>query len=473
MSQVLIIEDEAILAKNLRSKLHAHGHTATIVHSGESAVKALSKSVPDVVLLDVRLPDIDGISLLPTLKAESPATSFIVLTAHGNERIAVDAMKAGAAEYLAKPVDLDELLMVVDRSVEQQQISENLSFLRTQEEQRSGLNQILGESAATLSLKETIRKLTRSSAIGLTDPPIVLITGETGTGKDLAARAIHYEGPRRTKPFIQLNCTAVPATLFESELFGHVSGAFTGAAKAKRGLFEVAQGGTLFLDEIGHMSPEMQAKILQAIEQREIRPVGATENRPINVHIIAATNRNLHEAVEKGEFRRDLYHRLRVVEIRLAPLRERMEDLVPLLEHFLATSCRRFGTPTKQLSDEAMTAIRSHAWPGNVRELQHLLESAVLQTTEETIRVSDLRMDDSGPHDGRYAVKFTNGRSIVLDFNNGGPTLDEVEQTILQAAYDHWDHNLSRAARCLGITREALRYRLNKSTSEATKEAAS
>lgn len=473
MSQVLIVEDEVILAKNLRSKLQAHGHTATVVHTGGGAVKAFSKSVPDVVLLDVRLPDIDGISLLPTLKAELPATSFIILTAHGNERIAVDAMKAGAAEYLAKPVDLDELLMVVDRTVEQQQISENLSFLRTQEEQRSGLNQILGESAATLSLKETIRKLTRSSAIALTDPPIVLITGETGTGKDLAARAIHYEGPRRAKPFIQLNCTAVPATLFESELFGHVSGAFTSAAKAKRGLFEVAQGGTLFLDEIGHMSQEMQAKLLHAIEHREIRPVGATENRSINVHIVAATNRNLREAVESGEFRRDLYHRLRVIEIRLAPLRDRPEDIVPLAEHFLATSCRRFGTVTKQLSDEAMTAVRRHRWPGNVRELHHILESAVLQSTEQTIRAGDLRMDDSGAVDGGYTVELTNGNSIVLDFNNGGPTLEEVEQTILQAAFDHWDQNLSRAARCLGITREALRYRLNKSTNGITKETAS
>ncbi len=473
MSQVLIVEDEVILAKNLRSKLLAHGHKAAVVHTGENAVKAFSKTVPDVVLLDVRLPDVDGIALLPRLKAESPATSFIILTAHGNERIAVDAMKAGASEYLSKPIDLDELLLVVNRSIEQQQVSDNLSFLRTREERQSGLNQIIGESAATLSLKETIRKLTRGAAIALTDPPIILITGETGTGKDLAARAIHYEGPRRAKPFIQVNCTAVPATLFESELFGHVAGAFTSASKAKRGLFEVAQGGTIFLDEIGHISPEVQAKLLQAIEQREIRPVGATESRSINVHIIAATNRNLSEAVAGGEFRRDLYHRLRVIEIRLAPLRERVEDIAPLSELFLSTSCRRFGTERKRLSDEAMKAIRCHSWPGNVRELNHLIESAVLQTPEQILHAADLRMDDSEAPGGKYSVDFPNGNSIVLDFNNGGPTLDEVEQTILQAAYDHWDQNLSRAARCLGITREALRYRMNRNGQTTPKEAAS
>ncbi len=465
MSQVLIVEDEVILAKNLRSKLSAHGYQVAVEHSAEAALKSFSKSVPDLVLLDIRLPGMDGMTLLPKLRAESPSTAFIVMTAHGNERLAVEAMKAGACEYLTKPIELDELLIAVERAVEQQRITENLSYLRSREEQRSGLDRIIGESAATLSMKEAIRRLTRTTALALADPPTVLITGETGSGKDLVARAIHYEGPRRTKPFIQVNCTALPSTLFESELFGHVSGAFTSASKAKRGLFEVAEGGTLFLDEIGHLEPDVQAKLLLAVERREIRPVGATESRSINVHVIAATNRNLEEAVSQGGFRRDLYHRLRVIEFRVVPLRERREDIAILARHFLGVHCGRFGMNGRTLSPEAMERLDRHAWPGNVRELSHLIESAVLQTDHACLEPSDLHLGASGGNgtveDG-LQVRLPDERCITLDFEHGSPSLEEVEQTILRAAFEHWGRNLSRAARSLGVTREALRYRLNK-----------
>ncbi len=471
MARVLIIEDELVLSKNVRDKLRIHGHEAQTAHNCKDAQARCAGFLPDVILLDLRLPDGDGLELLPKLKIESPSSSVVVITAHGNERIAVDAMKAGATEYLTKPVDMEELLLVVERCVTQQRVSDNLAFLRSREESSSGLDRIIGESAPIQSLKDTIQRLTRTKVLALSEPPTVLITGETGSGKDLAARAIHYDGPRAARPFIQVNCTALPATLFESELFGHLKGAFTSASQAKRGLFEVAEGGTIFLDEIGHMSMEMQAKLLHAIEHREIRPVGATEARPINVHIIAATNRDLQAAVDADEFRRDLYHRLRVVHIELPSLRERADDISLLADYFVSAHCQRFGLSPKRFSDGALAAMKRHPWRGNVRELSHLIESCILQIDGNLIEAADLPLPrDTQPAtavDGHVQIELAGGRHITMDFENGTPTLDEVEQTILLAAFEFTNQNLSRAARILGITREALRYRLNKSLEKA------
>jgi len=461
MARVLIVEDEHVLARNCQEKLQAHGFEAKVAHDGKEALATNAKFCPDVIILDLRLPDADGLDLLPKLKAESPSTNVVVVTAHGNERTAVKAMKAGAHDYLTKPVDLEELRLIVGRAVEQQQVTDNLSFLRNQEEGYSGLDRIIGESQVIQDLKEMIRRLTRTEVLGLADPPTVLVTGETGTGKDLVARAIHYHGPRVKKPFIRVNCAALPASLFESELFGHLRGAFTGASQSKRGLFEVAHEGSIFLDEIGYLEPEMQAKLLHTIEQRVIRPVGGTETRPINVHVIAATNRDLQRAVEGDDFRRDLYHRLRVVEIYCPPLRARREDIPLLAAHFLALHCRRFGFVPKRFSDNAMSKLHEQSWRGNVRELSHLIERSVLQVEGEIINVADLPL--AGVRDdGNIRIDLPGGRVIQMDFQNGSPTLDEVEQSILMVAYEHTNQNLSRAARILGITREALRYRLNK-----------
>ncbi|HWL92708.1 MAG TPA: sigma-54 dependent transcriptional regulator [Phycisphaerae bacterium] len=463
MPRVLVVEDELVLAKNVRDKLRAHGCEVAVAHNCRDALAQTAAFQPDAIILDLRLPDGDGLELLPKLKAEASTTSVIVVTAHGNERIAVEAMKAGATEYLTKPVDLDELQLVVDRTVDHQRLSENLSFIRRQEQSSSGLDRIIGQSQAVRSLKETIQRLTRTRALALADPPTVLITGETGSGKDMAARAIHYDGPRAGKPFIHVNCTALPATLFESELFGHLRGAFTSASQAKRGLLEVAEGGTIFLDEIGHMGVEMQAKLLHTIEHREIRPVGATDARPINVHIIAATNRDLNAAVEADEFRRDLYHRLRVVHIHLPPLRERPDDIPQLAEHFMETHCRRFGIAPKRFTPVALDAMIHYPWKGNVRELSHIIESSILQIDGTRIDAADLRLvAETESAGGGISLQLPGNRTISIDFRNGSPSLDEVEFTILCAAFEHTGQNLSRAARLLGITREALRYRLNK-----------
>lgn len=462
MPRVLVVEDERVLAKNFCEKLASHDFEAAAVHNGRDALTALGRFSPDVVLLDLRLPDMDGQAVLQKIKSESPSCAVIVVTAHGNERIAVDAIKNGAEEYLTKPVDLDELMLVVARAAEHQQVRDNLHFLRHREEQASGLDSILGASEATRNLKETIQRLTRTDVLNLSDPPTVLITGETGTGKDLVARAIHYHGPRRGRPFIHVNCTALPATLFESELFGHVRGAFTNAAQAKRGLFEVAHGGTIFLDEIGHLEADVQAKLLLALERREIRPVGGTDPRSINVHVIAATNRPLRAAVDSGEFRSDLYHRLRVVELHVEPLRNRLDDIEPLAGHFLAAHCRRFGLKPKTLSRDAMTVLKRYNWPGNVRELSHLIESTVLQVDGQQIEPGDLNLAGGSAMATDVQIQMTGGRTIALDFAKGEPKLEEIEQAILAAAFEYTGRNLSRAARILGITREALRYRLNR-----------
>lgn len=468
MAKIFVVEDELVLAKNVCDKMRAHGHKAEMRHNCADALSAVAGILPDVILLDIRLPDGDGLELLPKLREETPFARIIVMTAHGNERIAVDAMKAGAYEYLTKPVDLDELKMVVERALEHRQVSESLDFRVAQEESTSGLDRILGDSAAITQIKETITRLTRSNVLALPDPPTVLITGETGTGKDLAARALHYDGPRKKKPFIQVNCTALPATLFESELFGHVKGAFTSATGSKRGLFEVAEGGTIFLDEIGHLDLEMQAKLLHAIEHREIRPVGATEVRPINVHIVAATNRNLHEAVEADEFRRDLYHRLRVVQLHLPPLRARGEDVVTLAEHFLARHSDRFGMRGKRFGDETIERLRTHAWRGNIRELSHVIESAILHADGDVIGPAHIPLSADPESEASIfdaydmVLGIGDHRYVRLDFDGQCPSLDEIEHTILSAAYEHTGGNLSRAARILGITREALRYRLNR-----------
>lgn len=462
MTRVLIVEDERVLAKNVREKVVAHGYEARVAHSGKEALAESAQFLPELVLLDLCLPDTDGLEILPQLKAETPFVNVVVVTAHGNERIAVEAMKAGATEYLTKPVELDELLLVMARIVEQQQTTDNLSFLKCREEETSGLDRIIGESESIRTLKENIRRLTRGEVLGLPDPPTVLITGETGTGKDLVARAIHYQGPRRARPFIQVNCTALPATLFESELFGHVKGSFTSATQAKRGLFEVAQGGTIFLDEIGHMELEMQAKLLHAIENREIRPLGGTQVRKINVHIIAATNRNLEEAVENGEFRRDLYHRLRVVQLSLPPLRERLSDISLLASHFLAIHCNRFGMRHRRLSSDAVTALEHYEWRGNVRELSHTLESALLQADCEVLERTHLPLSGNEKSSSGKLDEIPNGLLLRLEFDNECPTLEEIEHRILVATFEHTGQNLSRTARILGITREAVRYRLNK-----------
>lgn len=461
MAQILVIEDEPLLARNICESLELTGHQVASAGTGEVGLETALKQAPELVLLDLRLPGIDGLEVLRELRQRGSAASVVIMTAYGKIDDVVTAMRLGASDYLTKPLDLKELDLVVGRVLELRRVTADLHYLRSRERAESGLESVIGESEPMRAVKKLIQRIVSTQALASNMPPSVLLSGETGTGKDLIARAIHYAGPRRERPFIHINCTALPESLAEAELFGHVRGAFTDARNDKRGLFEVADGGTIFLDEIGHMKPALQAKLLGVLEGRMIRPVGATAERKVDVHVIAASNRNLEDAIRREEFREDLYHRLRVLTIALPPLRERGDDIRLLTEHFLRLYCARFGLPPRRLSDEAMRAVHASDWPGNVRQLSHAIESAVLISDGTVIEAADL-----GIPAGRSAslpIEMAHEGPLKIDFSSPQcPKLEDIEHCIIEAAVRHCQNNLSRASRILGISRDAIRYRLER-----------
>lgn len=461
MPHILVIEDEPLLARNICESLRLAGYTASSTSSGEDGLEAAEKDPPDVLLLDLRLPGMDGLEVLRELRARGNSTSVVIMTAYGRIDDAITAMRLGASDYLTKPLDLKELDLVVGRVLDQRRLTANLDYLRTRERRLSGLDGVIGESEPMQAVKRLISRIVSTQALASELPPSVLLLGETGTGKDLIARAIHYAGPRRDRPFVHINCTALPESLAEAELFGHVKGAFTDARGDKRGLFEVADGGTLYLDEIGHTRPGLQAKLLGALENRTIRPVGSTSERQINVHVIAASNRDLEEAIRQEEFREDLYHRLRVLTVNLPALRERGNDIRLLADHFLEVYSTRFGVPRKRLTAEAYTLMASYGWPGNVRQLSHTIESALLISEGSAIGTEHLGIQIIRPAPLRVEVPGV--EQVELDFDSETcPKLEDVEHQIIESAVRHCHNNLSRAARVLGISRDAIRYRLER-----------
>ncbi len=468
MARILIVEDEPILRQNISDRLRAEGHEVIDAGTGEAGVELATLLAPDLILTDLRLPGMDGLGVLREVKRISPRAMVVMLTAHGSEKTAVEALREGAYDYLHKPIDLKELALLIERAVSHCRALDGLEYLRETERQKGTSAALIGISSHIRDVKNLIRRLASSPAVGLKDPPTVLITGETGCGKDLVAHAIHNEGPRKNGPFVQVNCTAISETLFESELFGHIKGSFTDARTNKKGLFQVAEGGTIFLDEIGHLGPSMQAKLLLALEKRTIRPIGATDERPINVHIIAATNRDLQDAINKNEFRSDLFHRLRVFEIHVIPLRQRPEDILPIAETFIQKHAKRFSKPAPILSVDAATALKRFHWPGNVRELSHTLESAILTCDQGELCEKHLRLDVIATPSGQFS---SHGRfAVEMDFENGTPTLEQTELQIIRAAFEYSGRNLRKTARILGLSREAIRYRLAKAEIKPTPE---
>jgi DNA-binding NtrC family response regulator len=461
VSQVLVIEDEPLLARNICESLSLAGYTAASARSGEDGLELVEKNAPDIVLLDLRLPGMDGLEVLAELRRRGNTASVVLMTAYGKMDDVVSAMRLGASDYLTKPLDLKELDLVVGRVLEHRRLTANLDYLRSRERSASGLDAVIGGSEPMLAVKRLVQRIVSTPALASELPPSVLLCGETGTGKDLLARAIHYAGPRREGPFVQINCTALPETLAEAELFGHVKGAFTDARGEKRGLFEVADGGTLFLDEVGHMRPALQAKLLGVLESRSVRPIGSTAERKINVHVIAASNRDLEAAIREQEFREDLYHRLRVLTIHLPPLRSRGGDIRLLAEHFIALYAARFGLPRKQLSAQAVECLQEYHWPGNVRQLSHTLESALLIGEGPTIDAEHLNIQAARSSPVR--VEMPGQRVIQLDFNRPDcPKLEDIEHQVIDWTVRYCENNLSRAARILGISRDAIRYRLER-----------
>ncbi|HKV73763.1 MAG TPA: sigma-54 dependent transcriptional regulator [Gemmatimonadales bacterium] len=455
---VLVVDDERNLAKAIKAFLEASGYEAEVASSAEQAVELLDRLRPDVVFTDLRLPGMSGIDLLKRVREFDAATPVVVMTAFGTIEGAVEAVKLGAFDYLKKPVDLEELKLLADRARETSQLKQELSFYRRRASQEESFGSVLGSSPAMKAVLERAREVA-----ALAETPPVLITGETGTGKGLVARTIHTSGPRSAKPFIDVNCTALPANLMEAELFGYERGAFTDAKESKLGLFEAAEGGFIFLDEIGDLELALQGKLLRAIEERTVRRVGGIRDRKIDVRILAATNRDIEHESKGGQFRKDLYFRLAVILLRLPPLRERGDDVLALAQHYLRQFSTKYGKPARRLDSDAELQLKRYPWPGNVRELSHVIERAVLWSQGELVGVDhlSLNMPAAGPAVGGAppaGISATAEWDVVTE----GMDLAELEKSMLERALRDAAGNQTRAAQRLGISRDTLRYRLKK-----------
>ncbi|MCX6623931.1 MAG: sigma-54 dependent transcriptional regulator, partial [Acidobacteria bacterium] len=395
-------------------------------------------------LTDLRLPGMDGLGLLAAIRRQSPQVPVVVMTAYGTVEVAVEAMKAGAVDFLLKPFSLEHLMAVVNKALELTQLRDENRQLKEELGRRYEFENIVGRSA---SMQEIFGTLSRVSASRAT----VLLAGESGVGKDLIARAIHFNSSRRDKPFVKINCTSIPENLMESELFGYEKGAFTGANATKLGKFEQADTGTVFLDEIGDVPPSIQVKLLRILQEREFERLGSNKTRHIDVRVIAATNVDLREALEQGTFREDLYYRLNVVPINIPPLRERREDIAFLAEHFVEKLAREMGMDVRGITPAGIEKLLAYHWPGNVRELENVIERSVVLCSCSKLDASDVRLDMS-PQRTRQVAADT--------FLPEGMTLDQHEQSIIREALKRAGGNKSQAARLLGLTRNALRYRL-------------
>ena len=464
-STILIVDDERTLARAIKAFLTESGYEAEVAGDAEQALRLLETMRPDVVFSDVRLPGMDGIELLRRIREFDAAIPVIIMTAHGTIEGAVEAVKLGAFDYLKKPVDLEELKLLADRARENSQLRQELSYYRRRESGReTPLAGVLGESPAIQAVLDQARQIA-----ALDETPPVLITGETGTGKGLVARTIHGAGPRAGKPFIEVNCTALPATLMEAELFGHERGAFTDAKESRMGLFEAAEGGFLFLDEVGDIELSLQGKLLKAVEDRTVRRVGGTRDRRIDVRILAASNRDLEREAQRDQFRRDLYFRLAVIILHLPPLRERGSDILLLARHYLDRFNAKYGKQVREIDGRASELLLEYPWPGNVRELSHVIERAVLWSRGPSLDVEHLSLATPVVAPGPAERPASSTVPAAPQSTNDGPVmppagmdLERWERTMIEQALRECDGNQTRAAQRLGISRDTLRYRLKK-----------
>jgi len=441
VSSILIVDDEKNMRFVVGRALASAGHQVSEAASGEEALKAFEQSVPDLVILDQRMPGMDGITTLTKIKKQHPDLPVIMLTAHGNVESAVQAMKAGATDYLTKPFDVEELKLAVEKALKVGNLVRQVDYLRGELDRKYDTDGIIGKSPRMQEVLKTIGRVAAADAT-------VMIYGESGTGKELIARALHHRSSRRQGPFIQLSCAALPETLLESELFGYEKGAFTGAVSSRPGRFELADGGSLFLDEIGDISPAVQVKLLRVLEQRSFERLGSSKTISVDVRLIGATNRDLPAMIKAGEFREDLYYRLNVIPIQMPPLRERQGDVKLLAEHFLA----RYA-PGKKLSAEALRALEAYSWPGNVRELQNTIERVTILSPGNVIELEDLPAEVL-----RGAPPPTNAVRLPPE----GIALEAVERNLITQALERTGGNRTRAAELLGISRHTLLYRMEK-----------
>jgi len=439
--RVLIVEDKANEREALARLLRMEGYDVLPAEHPQAALEFLDQPV-DLVISDRKMGKTSGVELLRYWKQRRPGTPFIMITAYGDVDSAVEAMKLGAEDYLNKPVNPDELLMLVERSISASVKDATIARLTERLDQRLGFERIIGNSKAMLDVFENAR---RAAAVDST----VLITGESGTGKELMAQAIHQNSPRKKAPFVTVNMAAVPEHLVESELFGHVKGAFTGATESRMGRFEAADNGTLFIDEIGDFKLASQAKLLRVLENQFVTPIGSNDDREVNVRVVAATSRDLEEMVGDATFRQDLYFRLNVINLRLTPLRERREDIPLLIAHFLGEISEHAGRATPQVAPELRAFLEAHDWPGNVRQLRNCLESMVVLARSDTLTTDDLPAMLESTRCAHHHVSIPPGTQ-----------LDALEREAIEQALERHDHNRTHAANALGISVRTLQRKL-------------
>lgn len=450
ISKILIVDDEHLIRWSLEQNLKKQGYDIITAGSGEDGLRLVKEQQPDLVLLDIQLPGISGIEVLEKVKEFDEDVIVVMLTAHGGLETAVNAMRLGAHDYVSKPFNLDELSIVIKKALENNDLKREVARLRT--ETKKTVPNIVGSSKQTNYLLGVLDKVARSEA------STVLVQGESGTGKELVAKWIHYSSNRAEKPFIAINCAAVPATLLESELFGHEKGAFTDAKATKKGLFELADGGTVFLDEIGDMEMGMQAKLLRFLEDRSFRRIGGGRLYTVDVRIISATNKDLQKSIEEKSFRNDLYYRLQVIPITLTPLRERREDILALASHFVELYNRDFNKKVAGISREAERLLLDYNWPGNVRELKNVIERAIILGNDEGLMLDRFPLETGAGavSDGEPAAP------VSFRLPPEGIDIEEVEKELIRQALEISDWNQSKAAKKLNLGIDAFRYRMKK-----------
>ncbi len=450
--KILIVDDEKLLRWSLEQNFKKQDYTVITASSGTEGLDKYKEELPDLTLLDIHLPDITGLEVLEKIKEIDPNAIVILITAYGDVQTAVKAIKAGSYDFVEKPFNMDKLNILVSKALETVSLKKEVTELKSKLSSEYGFDSIIGESPEMKKVFDMIQKVAAS------DASTVLIQGESGTGKDLVARVIHYQSRRADKPFMEVNCTALPESLIESELFGYEKGAFTDAKTMKKGLFELADGGSIFLDEIGDMKLSTQAKLLKVIEGKTFKRIGGIKDIVVDVRIIAATNRNLQEAVKEGTFREDLFFRLKVIPIYLPPLRERGQDIILLANYFIDRFNKEFRKNVKGLSREVERIFLEYHWPGNVRELKNVIERVMILENAEYIKPEHL------------PAEFTSGESLKLrriealniEIPPGGIDIEDVEKGLIEKALEITQGNQTRAAKLLNLSRDALRYRMQK-----------
>lgn len=450
-NRILVVDDEPLTLELIVENLREQGHVVDMAASGPEAVSKAKQKSYDVVMTDLAMPGMHGMELLSYFRQQYPDSEVIVLTGYGTIETAVEAVKKGAFDYLTKPVTADEINLVLDRIQELATLKAENVLLRSQLQEKYRFDNIIGQSPPMAALYRTIQRVAKTDAT-------VLVTGESGTGKELIANAIHFSSERKNKPFVPINCGAIPEELLESELFGHEKGAFTGALKERKGRFELANQGTAFLDEIGEMTPKLQVKLLRFLQERKLERVGGARTIQVDVRILAATNKDLEKAVETGEFREDLYYRINVIPIRVPPLREREGDIPLLTQYFLKRHCQEKEIPLKRMSHSAMSALEAYSWPGNVRELENLIERLVILTEEQTIDCNDLP-SRIRPQKSEEELEHSELAEEGIDLKK---TLDDLENKLILEALQKSNGVRAKAAQLLGLNRTTLVEKLKK-----------